>query len=200
MTEAVKVLELQASLYDETLKNLTDQKRGKNLIKQLHICYQQWQIGGSCSGVAEDSGLLRCDIVSLGERFPTFWKSWCLHPEGWAVPKIQLQAVQLFLDHLILRLRHYNPTKCENCTLNITLLHPSRPEPSLSTRHSYVFVSTIPWCTGMTAVSYFIFWKHTAIILPENSQPLFTQTVSGDSKQHSAVCYSSLLWVGVCML
>jgi hypothetical protein len=29
-----------------------------------------------------------------------------------AVQEVQLQAVQLFFDHLILRLEHYNPIKC----------------------------------------------------------------------------------------
>jgi len=29
-----------------------------------------------------------------------------------AVPEVQLQAVQLFFDHLILKLEHYNPIQC----------------------------------------------------------------------------------------
>jgi hypothetical protein len=44
-----------------------------------------FEISGPDSGVAEDANLLACDDVSLGEYFPTFRRSQCLHLHGQAI-------------------------------------------------------------------------------------------------------------------
>lgn len=57
----------------------------------------------------EDSGLLRHDSVSLGERFPFFCWNKCLHLQGSRVPKeCQTQGAQR--THW--RSSHYIPSKC----------------------------------------------------------------------------------------